>query len=72
LPTIKKGKGDPTVETKVGDIFKNLLTGSEYTVRKIANKVAVLESKDGRSQLLTGIENLGVKTFYQKQEETKS
>ena len=57
------------METKVGDIFKNLLTGSEYTVRRIANKLAVLESKDGSSHLLTGIENLGIKTFYQKQEE---
>jgi c-di-GMP-binding flagellar brake protein YcgR len=33
--------------------------------------MAVLESKNGKSQILTGIENLGIKTFYQKEEETK-
>jgi hypothetical protein len=60
------------MQTKVGDIFKSLLNGSEYIVKKIANKMAVLESKNGRSQILTGIENLGIKTFYQKEEETKS
>ena len=30
------------------------------------------ESKNGKSQILTGIENLGIKTFYQKEEEAKS
>ncbi len=32
------------MQTKVGDIFKSLLNGSEYFVKKIANKMAVLES----------------------------
>jgi len=60
------------METKVGDFFKNLLNGSEYIVKKIANKMAVLESKDGKSQILTDIKTLAIKTFYQKQEETTS
>ena len=60
------------MQTKVGDIFKSLLNGSEYIVKKIINKMAVLESKDGKSQILTGIENLVIKTFYQKEEEAKS
>jgi hypothetical protein len=59
------------MQTKVGDIFKSLLNGSEYIVKKIANKMAVLESKNGKSQILTVIENLGIKTFYQKEEEAK-
>jgi hypothetical protein len=59
------------MQTKVGDIFKSLLNGYEYIVKKIANKMAVLESKNGKSQILTGIENLGIKTFYQKEEEAK-
>jgi len=60
------------MQTKVGDIFKSFLNGSEYIVKKIANKMVVLESKNGKSQILTGIENLGIKTFYQKEEESKS
>jgi len=60
------------MQTRAGDIFKNLLNGSEYIVKKVINKMAVLESKDGKSQILTGIENLGIKTFYQKEEEAKS
>jgi hypothetical protein len=60
------------MQTKVGDIFKNLLNGSEYSVKKIANKMAVLEAENGKSQILTEIENLGIKTFYQKEEEAKS
>ncbi|MGZ3536293.1 MAG: hypothetical protein ACXU9K_13825 [Thermodesulfobacteriota bacterium] len=53
-------------------MFKSLLNGSEYIVKKIANKMVMLDSKNGKSQILTGIENLGIKTFYQKEEEAKS
>jgi hypothetical protein len=60
------------MQTKVGDIFKSLLHGSEYIVKKITNKMVVLESKNGKSQILTSIENLEIKTFYQKEEEAKS
>lgn len=60
------------MQTKEGDIFKSSSNGSAYIVKKIANKMAMLESKNGKSQILTGIENLGIKTFYQKEEETKS
>jgi len=60
------------MQTKVGDTFKNALNGSEYIVKKIANEMAVLESKNGKSQILTGIENLGIRTFYQKEEEARS
>ena len=31
------------MQTKVGGIFKSLLNGSKYFVKKIANKMAVLE-----------------------------
>jgi hypothetical protein len=60
------------MQTKVEDIFKRCLNGSEYIVKKIANKMAVFESKNGKSQILTGIDNLGIKAFYQKEEEAKS
>jgi hypothetical protein len=58
-----------TMQTNVGNIFKSLSDGSEYIVKRIANKMVVLESKNGKSKILTGIENLGIKTFYQKVDE---
>ena len=65
-------KGDTSVMTKVGNIFKNLLLDeSEYVVKRIANRLVVLESKDGERQILTGIENLGIRAFYQKKERVK-
>jgi hypothetical protein len=60
------------MQTKVGGIFKSLLKGFEYIIKKIANKMAMLDSKNGKSQIPTGIENLGIETFYQKEEEAKS
>jgi hypothetical protein len=67
-------EGGTTMQTKVGDIFKSLLNGSEseYMVKKIGNKMAVLESKNRQSHILTDIENLEIETFYQKEEEARS
>jgi len=60
------------MKTKAGDIFRSLLNGSLYIVKKIANRMVVLESQDGRSQILTEIDILESKIFYQKEEEAKS
>lgn len=54
------------METKKGDIFKRDLDGQEYTVKRIVNRMVVLESKDGKRQILTGIDNLQLKSFYQQ------
>jgi hypothetical protein len=63
---IIKDRGD-TMKTKEGDIFKRDLDGEEYTIKRIVNRMAVLESKDGKRQVLTEIDNLQLKPFYQKQ-----
>jgi len=60
------------MKTKAGDIFRSLLNGSLYIVKKIANRMVVLESQDGKSQILTEIDILESKLFYQKEEEAKS
>jgi hypothetical protein len=52
------------METKVGDTVRSILNGIEYKVKKIVEKMAVLESRDGKSQILTEIENLTL--FYKK------
>jgi hypothetical protein len=48
----------------VGDTVRSLLNGIEYKVKKIVKRMAVLESRDGKSQILTELENLNL--FYKK------
>jgi|GEM_PF-798081 signal peptidase I len=66
ITMIIKDRGD-TMKTKEGDIFKRGLDGEEYTIKRIVNRMVVLESKDGKRQVLTEIDNLQLKPFYQKQ-----
>jgi hypothetical protein len=57
---------------RVGDKFKSIITGATYVVKKIKDKMVVLERHNKKSQLLTDLSNL--KLFYQreeKEEETK-
>lgn len=53
------------METKVGDTVRSILNGIEYRVMRIVKRMAVLESRDGRSQILTELENLSL--FYKKE-----
>jgi len=62
--TIKAG-GD-TVDTKKGDIFKRDSDGGEYTVERVVNGMVVLESRDGKRQILTEIDTLQLESFYQQ------
>ncbi len=54
------------MKTKDGDVVKSLLDGKSYKVRKIANSMAILQSEDGQSQILTEVENLDL--FYRKKD----
>lgn len=56
------------MQTKEGDKFKNLLDGVEYIIRKIVNRMVLLETKDGKRQILTEVDNLRIISFYQKTE----
>ncbi len=64
-------KGENTVETKVGDIFKSALDEADYIVKKIVNRMVVLESQDGEKEILTDASSLKIKSFYQKKESLK-
>jgi hypothetical protein len=44
------------------------LDGVEYIIRKIVNRMVLLESKDGKRQILTEVDNLRIISFYQKTE----
>ncbi len=56
------------MKTKEGDIFKSVLDGTEYTIKKIVNRMVVLESIDRKKQILTEVDNLKLESFYQKRE----
>jgi hypothetical protein len=56
----------------VGDKFKSIITGATYVLKKIRDKMVVLERHNKKSQILTELSNL--KLFYtreEKEEETK-
>ena len=57
------------MKTKEGEIFSSLLNGEHYTIKKIVNSMVVLESNDGKKQILTGIDTL--ESFYQKKEDAE-
>jgi len=61
-------RGGAAMRTKEGDKFKNAVDGVEYILRKIVNRMALLESKDGKRQILTEVDNLKINSFYQKME----
>ena len=44
------------------DTVKNLFNGNYYKVKRIVKSMAVLQSEDGQSQILTEVENLNL--FY--------
>lgn len=50
-----------------GNEVRSSLDGDEYTITRIVNNTAVLKSKDGKKQIMTGVESL--KLFYKKKEE---
>jgi hypothetical protein len=60
--------GGAAMKTKEGDKFKNAVDGVEYILRKVVNRMALLESKDGKRQILTEVDNLRIDSFYQKME----
>jgi len=53
---------------KEGDIFENLLDGTEYVIKSIVNNMVVLQSKKGKKQILTGVDTLRIKSFYREKE----
>jgi hypothetical protein len=47
------------------DRFRSRITGNVYEVKKIANRMIVLESLNGASQVLTELDN--VPLFYERE-----
>ena len=58
------------METKEGDTVRSILNGIEYKVKKIVEKMAVLESQDGKIKIITEVDTL--KLFYREKEDVKA
>jgi hypothetical protein len=58
------------MKAKVGTTVRSILNGIEYKIKRIVKSMAVLESQDGKSQIITEVEAL--KLFYREKEEGKS
>jgi len=66
-----KGKmGGSAMETKEGDTVRSILNGVEYKIKKIVEKLAVLESQDGKSKIITEVDAL--KIFYRDKEDLQA
>jgi flagellum-specific peptidoglycan hydrolase FlgJ len=57
------------MKIKDGDTVKSFLNGNYYKVKRIVKNMAVLESEDGQSQILTEAESLNL--FYNKEKDIK-
>ena len=58
------------METKEGDTVRSILNGVEYKIKKIVEKLAVLESQDGKSKIITEVDAL--KIFYRDKEDLQA
>jgi len=56
------------MEAKEGDKFESLLDGVEYSIKKTVNRLVLLESEDGKRQILTEVDNLKSGFFCEKME----
>ncbi len=54
------------VDIKQGEIFKNFADGVDFIVKKVAKNMVVLESQDGKRQILTEVSTLISTLFYLK------
>lgn len=58
------------MQTKEGDTVRSILNGMEYKIKKIVERMAVLESQDGKSQIVTEVDTL--KLFYRDKEDVQA
>ena len=54
---------------KEGDIFQSSIGSGDFIVKRIVNNMVILESQDGKRQILTGMDTLRLKSFYLKRED---
>jgi hypothetical protein len=56
------------MKVKEGGIFKSFLSDEVYIIKKIVKSTVVLESENGKKQILRDVDNLKIRSFYKKKE----
>ncbi len=54
------------MDIKEGEVFRHSTDGISFIVKRIVKQMVVLESQDGKKQILTGIDTLKLKSLYLK------
>jgi len=62
----ERARKENVVEIKPGEIYKNSTDGVNFVVKRIVRDLVVLESQDGKRQILTGVHTLTSTPFYLK------
>jgi hypothetical protein len=52
------------MDIKQGEVFQNSTDGVDFIVKKLVGDMVVLESQDGKRQILTGVHTLTSISFY--------
>ncbi len=55
-----------------GDVFRDISDGVDLVVKKVMNDMVVLQSRDGKRQVLTGMITLASQLLYQKKLDERS
>jgi len=58
------------MKPKSGDRLKSILDGEDYIIKKVVENMAMLESQNGKKQILTELDTL--RLSYRKKEEMSS
>ena len=64
---IERKESKTAMNIKLGEIFRNSKDGVDFIVKKVVRDMVVLESHDGKRQILTGVHALTSTSFYLKQ-----
>ena len=60
------------MDIKPGEIFERSTEKTDFIVKKVVKNMVLLESKDGKRQILTGVDTLTSAPFYLKKGGDKS
>ncbi len=58
------------MKPKSGDIFESIFDGQDYIIKKVTETMAMLESENGKKQILTEVDAL--RLFYRKKKEANA
>ena len=54
------------MDIRQGEVFRNPTDGADFIVKKVVGDMVVLESQDGKRQILTGTHTLTLPAFYMR------